>query len=346
MRIGTREVGPGHPVWIVAESGLNHGGDPELAVRMVYAAKDAGADAFKVQVFDEEEFATPWAEYEGHNQRELFARYRLSFDALRSIRDACDSCGLTFFGTPTDIRCAAVLDALGAPCYKVGSDDIVHIPFLRELGRRGKSIILSSGMATPEEITCAVDTLEDRVILPELDVALLHCVSLYPCPANRAQIGRMDGLRNAVTVVGISDHTDGYDIAPLAVAAGATIIEKHFTIDRGLPGPDNAFSADPAIFRAMVDGIRRAEAALAVSEQRPDSGMRILARRSTVAGRDYQAGETVDSLAYMRTGIPGGVSPWDGERMIGKRLKHAKGACEMMEWDDLLDWTESDRYGA
>ena len=320
MQIGDRQIGYGQPAWIVAELGVNHQGDVELAKEMVHAAKQSGADAVKIQAFTPEHFVSPRAMYKGESQLDLFARYALSDDSIRAISEECRSVGIEFFGTPDCLEHGKLLVECGAKVIKVGSDDLLTWPLLKELASFNLPMILSSGMADQGEVELTILNLnQSRWRRNEL--AVLVCTSLYPCPVESADLGRIadwsyeSGLD---VMVGYSDHTDSVNTAAYAVAAGAKIIEKHYTLDRALPGPDHAFSADPELFERMVRNVRECERSFRSPTVRPDVSMRQVARRSCVALRTIQKGECINEamMAYKRPGD--GVWPNEAYQLIGK----------------------------
>lgn len=333
MSLGSHVVGPGHPCLVVAEIGINHGGSLDTALEMVRSAAAAGADAVKVQAFSARSFCTPAATYKGERQIELFSRYELSAVVLSEIAEECQRKKVLFFGTPDSIEQARLLVSLGAPCLKVGSDDLVHVPLLRQLASLGLPLILSTGMATIDEICNALAEVDD------VPVILLHCVSTYPTPPRQANLRRMDSLSAHHRAVGYSDHTDGIEAAVGAVWAGACLVEKHFTLDRSAEGPDHAFSANPVQWAEMVRRIRMAELMRGTGEIDPGAAeleMRTIARRSIVAARKIAVGETVkpDMLAYKRPGD--GLSPAMAEQLLGRQIRRPLARDEQIREGDWL----------
>ena len=332
MKIGKRDVGHGHPCLIVAELGLNHGGKLDTALEMVRAVAEAGADAVKVQAFSTHTFTTDRAQYKGESQVKLFERYELSAIAFSVIADECKRLNLLFFGTPDSIEQANMLLAFGAPCLKVGSDDLVHLPLLAELATLGVPLILSTGMADEAEIA---EALLYTLAVPTI---LLHCVSEYPTQPIRANVARMQSLKDRFgQVVGYSDHTDGNAAALGAIWAGAHVIEKHFTLDRRESGPDHAFSADQRQLAALVHAARGVETMLGtgiIDPTEAEREMRVTARRSIVAPRAMKEGEEIKALAYKRPGD--GLSPAWASKILGHRITRALAADEPFREGD---WT-------
>jgi N,N'-diacetyllegionaminate synthase len=333
VSIGNRMVGPGQPCLVVAEIGINHGGSIDTALEMVRAAAAAGADCVKVQAFTASEFCTAKATYQGERQIDLFRRYELGAVAFSAIAKECGTLGIMFLGTPDSMEQARILVALGAPAIKIGSDDIVHIPLLRQLGTFGLPMILSTGMASLSEINRALEA------VGAVPVILLHCVSSYPTLPGQVNIRRMVNLGRHYRIIGYSDHTDGIEAAVGAVWAGACLIEKHFTLDRASAGPDHAFSADPKQWAEMVRRIRMAELMRGTGEIEPSSleePMRITARRSIVASRKIPMGEMITSgmLAYKRPG--NGLPPIHADMIIGKRARRTLAPDDQLREGDWL----------
>lgn len=320
--IGGHEIGDGRPL-VVAEAGVNHNGDPELALALVDAAAEVGADAVKFQTFRADALAlgsAPQATYQrerakARSQREMLAALELPIPMLADLRRRADERGIIFLSTPFDSESLAALLALGVPAIKISSGDLTNLPLLRDVARADLPLILSTGMATEEEV--------GRVLseLPGAAVILLHCTSAYPAPPSDANLRAMITLRERFGVpVGYSDHTDGIEVALAATALGAVMIEKHLTLDRSLPGPDHAASLDPTMFRRMRDGIRDVFDSLGdgVKQPRPsEEGMRAVARRSLVTARPIPAGHVLapNDLVAKRPGS--GISPMAVDRVVG-----------------------------
>lgn len=367
MKIGNREIGPGQPVFVVAESGLNHNGDLRTALEMVHVAEAAGADAFKVQCFSADCQAVPGAaSWQGEDQHAMFKRYEPTREFIEAIAEECKVVGITFFGTPDCLEHARWLLDAGSPCFKVGSDDLTNTPLIKALAEFGLPLILSTGMGGNADVIEASRVLfaeQRRQQWPEwhaagcpphdtqrfqrresgLDWVFLHCVSSYPTPPNRANIRRgfemvREPYDSAPTTWGYSDHTDGPVAAPLAVALGACLIEKHLTLDRSLPGPDHAFSADPAIFTEMVRRIREAEVMLGDGSLEPsdeEKALRPVARRSIVAREPMACGQfvTQEGLTYKRPGT--GLMPYEQDKLIGKALLRDVAKDEQIRLEDV-----------
>ncbi len=345
--VGGRRIGGGAPAFVVAEAGVNHNGDLTMALALVDAAADAGADAVKFQTFRTDALvsrAAPKAGYQvettgpDESQREMLARLELSPEAHAGLQARCAKRGVVFFSTPFDEGSADLLERLGVPVVKIPSGEITNLPFLRHVARKGRPLIVSTGMSTLEEVAAAVAAIRAAGDPP---LALLQCVSAYPAPPADTNLRAMDTLRERFAVpVGLSDHTLGLEVALAAVARGAAVVEKHLTLDKGLPGPDHRASLDPGEMAALVRGIRTVEAALGDGAKRPaasEMDTRRVARKSLVAARALRAGErlTADAVAIKRPGT--GIPPADLERALGRRLRRAVAADEVVEWSALED---------
>ena len=328
IEIAGRRIGAGHPCFIIAEAGVNHNGSVELALRLVDAAAEAGADAVKFQTWITELLVSPEAEladYQRANtggdqsQFAMLKALELSQDAFREIQAHCQRRGILFLSTPDEEQSADFLDSLGVPLLKVGSGELDNHRFLRHLAAKGRPIVLSTGMSELGEVEAAVAALGDAPF------ALLHCVSDYPAAAADCNLRVMQTLAARFGCpVGFSDHTMGLHIAVAAVARGACIVEKHLTLDRGMPGPDHRCSLPPAEFRAMVAAIREAESALGDGVKRPtksEQATREVVRKKLIAARDLSAGEILREADIDLRRSAGGLPAHALDRVIGRRLK-------------------------
>lgn len=345
ITISGRSVGQGVPVFIIAEVGVNHNGDASIARAMVDAIADAGADCVKFQTFSAEEFVnSPDEVYEYISQGqpvresmlEMFRRLELQRDEFAMLFEHARSRGLIPLSTPTDCQAVDLLDDLGAGAFKIGSDDLVYIPFLRYVADKGKPVILSTGMANEQDITRAVEAIRGR---GNEQIILLHCVSEYPTPPAHVNLRKMQTLRERFRVpVGFSDHSWGITAAIGAVALDACVIEKHFTLSREMPGPDHHFSADPTELDQLVKRIRELEESLGSPHLIPTSEereMAKLARRSVVAARVLEKGSilSMKDFIFQRPGT--GLLPFEIDRLIGKRLKHTLTKGEQLNMEML-----------
>lgn len=315
---------PDH-TYIIAEAGVNHNGHLDLALKLCDAAKEAGVDAVKFQTWKTEKIVapdTPTADYQARNigdetcsQFAMLKQLELSYDSFRAIRDYCREIGITFLSTPDEEDSLRFLvDVLDLPLIKVGSGEVTNIPYLRKIGQCHKPVILSTGMSTLEQVRRAYSTLEQA---GADGISLLHCTTNYPCPPDEVNLRAMLTLRDTFNCpVGYSDHTLGIEVPVAAVALGAQIIEKHFTLDRSMPGPDHAASLDPAGLKAMVTAIRNIEQALGDGVKRPNNSELAIAtvvQKSIVASRHIAKGETLteDNLTVKRVGGQLSASDWD-----------------------------------
>jgi N,N'-diacetyllegionaminate synthase len=344
VTIGRRTIGAGEPVLVIAEVGVNHDGDVATAMALVDAAADAGAEAVKFQTFDSSALATPGADLaayqrergtEAASQREMLARLELGADEFARIAAHCRERGVLFLSTPFDLGSAALLAELGVPAFKVGSGELTNLPFLRTLSDYGLPLLVSTGMATLDEVGAAVETVGQGTA----PLVLLHCVSSYPAPAGEANLRAISTLRRAFGVpVGYSDHCMGAEVTLAAVALDACVIERHLTLDRDRPGPDHAMSMEPDELAQLISRIREVEASLGTGQKEPQPSeleTRVVARRSLVAARSLPAGATLtaDALAIKRPGD--GLAPDRLQEIIGRRLRRALDVDEQLREADL-----------
>ncbi len=308
--IAGRKIGPGNPCFLIAEAGVNHNGRLRLAKRLVEAAAEAGADAVKFQTFRTEKLVS----VAGKSQREMLRRLELSEQDHRALWDYCRERAILFLSTPFEEGSADFLGNLGVAAFKIPSGEVTNLPFLGHLARKGRPLILSTGMSMLEEVKQAVEAIHregnDRLIL-------LHCVSSYPADPSEANLRAIQTLRGIFDLpVGYSDHTMGIEVALAAVALGACVIEKHVTLNRRLPGPDQHASLEPAELKALVKGIRAVESALGHGRKEPvpsEQATAAVARKSLVSVKPIPAGSrlTSDLIAIQRpgTGLPPAMLP-------------------------------------
>ena len=336
------------PVYVIAEAGVNHDGDVDAALRLIDAAADAGADAIKFQTFDPEALASaaaPRAAYQateedaGADQLGMLRRLALPDAAWPRLQAHARKRGITFFSTPFDDGAADLLDRLDVPAFKVGSGELTNLPFLSRLAGYGRPILLSTGMATMDEVAAAVDAISAGGGPP---IALLHCVSAYPADPADANLRAITTMRRAFGVpVGWSDHTLGLETATTAVAHGASLIEKHLTLDRDRSGPDHRASLEPDAFTSLVAAIRSVEASLGTGVKAPVAAEREIAsvaRRSLHWRRDLEAGAVVatDDLAALRPAT--GFSPGRTLEIVGRRTTRRVRAGTQVTASDLEGW--------
>lgn len=327
---------------IIAEAGVNHNGDIELAKKMIEEAAVAGADYIKFQTFKAERLLrknTEKAAYqkattdETETQYEMIKRLELSESDFRLLKSHCEAHNIGFLSSPFDNESVDFLHALGVDFFKIPSGEIVNVPYLRQIGRTGKPVVLSTGMSTLGEIEFALDILRES---GTTDIAVLHCNTEYPTPYPDVHLHAMRSIKHAFhTKVGYSDHTIGIEVPIAAIALGAEIIEKHFTLDKDLPGPDHAASVSPEELKRMVEAIRNTERALGkgIKRRSPSESANITAvRKSIVAAANIQKGQVMDEdhLATMRPGS--GVSPILWDLVVGSTAHRDYSPGDMIEF--------------
>lgn len=331
IKVGNKAVGDGAPTFIVAEAGLNHNGDLKLAKRLVQKAAEVGADAVKFQTFVTENFISRQSALFN-----VFKKLELSFEDFQEIAESAKNAGIMFMSTALDMESADFLEKLNVPAFKVASGDLTNLPFLEYLANKRKPLIVSTGMATLGEVEEAVDVIN---LTGNKKIVLLHCVSTYPAELNDVNLRSIYTLKQAFQVpVGFSDHTTSILTPVAAVAVGAAIIEKHFTLSKKLPGPDHRSSFEPNQFGEMVKNIRKVEKALGSPKKKlvaAEIKIRELARRSLVAKVDIPAGTriTEDMLSIKRPGT--GVPPKYKKVMIGKIAQTDIKQDQVLTWDNL-----------
>ena len=342
ITINNRKIGPGYPTYIIAEMSANHNQNFEQAVKIIEAAKNAGADAVKLQTYtpdtltidcDNEYFRIKGTIWEGKN---LYALYREAYTPWEwqpKLKEIADKLALDLFSTPFDPTAVDFLEHMEVPAYKVASFEVVDLPLLRKIARKNRPVIMSTGMATISEIDEAVQTVRRAGVS---DLALLKCTSAYPAPIEEMNLRTIPHLAEAFGVPsGLSDHTMGSSVPLVAVTLGACIIEKHLTLSRKEMGPDSAFSMEPREFREMVMDVRTAEKALGevryeVTENEKDSR---LLRRSLFVVKDMQAGEqfTEENIRSIRPGH--GLPPKYQKKIIGQRAAKDLDRGTPLDWD-------------
>lgn len=308
---------------IIAEAGVNHNGDINIAKKLCLAAKEAGADVVKFQTWVTEKIITPnvkQADYQAENtgntqsQFDMLKALELSYDDYREIKRYCEEIGIVFASTADEPDSLDFLVDLGIPFIKIGSGEIGNIPYLRYMGSKKMPVILSTGMGSLGDVELSIKALRDG---GATDITLLHCTTSYPCPYEDVNLKAMDTLKSAFgTVVGFSDHTEGIEMAIAAVARGAKIIEKHFTLDRSMEGPDHKASTEPDEFKTMVNAIRNVEVALGNGIKSPTAAEREISKvvlKRIVARKDIAKGQFIheDDICVKRNdvGLPANV--WD-----------------------------------
>lgn len=333
-------------VYVIAEAGVNHNGSLTRALEMIKAAREAGADAVKFQAWRAENLVTRSAEKaayqaentgEGGSQLEMLKGLELAAEDHTVLRDACVKAGIDYMCSPFDLPSVDLLVELGVSAIKVPSGEITNLPFLRKIGAAGCDVILSTGMSDTDEIGDALNVLTNAGT-PLAKIVVLHCNTEYPTPFEDVNLLAMPAIAEQFGVaVGYSDHTPGIEVPVAAAALGAKIVEKHFTLDRSLPGPDHLASLEADELAAMVTAIRHIETALGSSEKKPtpsETKNIAIARRSIVAGRDIRAGETLDetNLAVKRPGT--GISPMRWDQIVGTKAGRDYAADDLIEQEE------------
>lgn len=327
-------------VFIIAEAGVNHNGKLDLALRLVDAAKEAGVDCIKFQTFKSEKLVSRTAkkaEYQRQatgesSQQDMLKKLELSYDEFITLKEYCDKVGICFLSTPFDFESISFLESINVPFWKIPSGEVTNYPYLEMLAKTRKPIVMSTGMCEMCEIEDAIRVLRDN---GASSITLLHCNTEYPTPFEDVNLRAMKTIRDAFCLeVGYSDHTKGIEVPIAAVAMGATIIEKHFTLDRNMEGPDHKASLEPDELKQMVLSIRNIEKALGNGDKRvsPSEKKNIaVARKSIVAAKRIRMGEelTVDNLTVKRPG--NGISPMKWKEVLGKK------AARDFEEDELIE---------
>jgi len=328
---------------IIVEAGVNHNGSVDLAKSLIEEAALAGADIVKFQTFKANKLVTnsaPKAEYqiknagESESQFEMIKRLELTNEMHAELINHCKLSGVQFLSTGFDIESNQYLFDLNIPFFKVPSGELTNLPYLRHIGSFGKKIVLSTGMANLSEIEAAIDVVEQSGI-PREKITVLHCTTEYPTPMEDVNLLAMVNIGKAFGVnVGYSDHTPGIEVPIAAVALGATVIEKHFTLDRNLPGPDHRASLEPDELKAMVQGIRNVEKALGDGIKRPSPSElknKPIARKSIVAACPIKAGEAFSEENLMAKRPGTGISPMRWDEVIGRAASRDFSEDELIE---------------
>jgi N-acetylneuraminate synthase/N,N'-diacetyllegionaminate synthase len=345
VTIGTRRIGGHEPCFVIAEAGVNHNGDLATAIKLIDVAARAGADAVKFQTFSADRVASasaPKAAYQKvttaaeESQHAMLKRLELPPQAYGTLMNHCNERAIMFLSSPFDEQAADLLDSLGVAALKVPSGEIVNLAYLQHVAHKRRPLIVSTGMSTLEEVRTAVDTIRaagnDQIVL-------LHCLSDYPADPAEANLRAMAAMADACNCpVGFSDHTKGQAVAIAAVALGAAAIERHFTLDRNLPGPDHRASLEPAELTAMVRDIRLTEAALGHGRKVPQPSElenRAIVRKSIAAARDLAAGAVLQAadVVMLRPGT--GLAPAVLPQLLGRTVRVAVASGTLMSWEML-----------
>lgn len=327
--------------FIIAEAGVNHNGSFELAKQLVDKAVWAGADCIKFQTFNSKNLVSKnaqKAEYQkkatdsSESQLDMLKKLELSKVEFIELREYCNQKGIMFLSTPFDLESIDFLASIGVKTWKVPSGEITNYPFLRAIGKRKESVIMSTGMCSLDEVRDAIEVLKT---FGTSDITLLHCTTEYPAPYDSVNLKAMLTLQNEFGFnVGYSDHTNGIEIPVAAVAMGATVIEKHFTLDKNMEGPDHKASLEPEELKQMVQSIRNVELALGDGIKKPSEAEKkniSIARKSIVAACDIKKGEVFTEKNLTAKRPCNGISPMKWEGVLGKIAKRNFSEDELIE---------------
>ena len=330
------------PVFVIVEAGVNHNGQIEIAKQLIKEAKSVGANAIKFQTFKADKLVTATAQKadyqqvttdQNQSQYEMLKSLELSEKDHRILKTHCQELDILFLSTPFDEDSADFLESLNLPLFKISSGDLTNHPFLAHLAKKKKPMILSTGMSTLGDVDAALNVIAEN---GNPEVSLLHCVTEYPAPYDQINLKAMQTLRQAFQVpVGYSDHTLGIEISLAAVALGASIIEKHLTLDKTMAGPDHRASLEPQEFKKMVESIRHIEQALGDGIKKPaECELRNMsvARKSLVVARPIKKGErfTKENVAIKRPGT--GLSPSLWDYVLGSTATHDYSTDDLIQW--------------
>ncbi len=350
IQIGKHLVGEGQPVFVIAEAGVNHNGSLEMALRLIDVAADAGADAVKFQTFKSEELAAASAEmadYQKQNlgmeesQLAMLKKLELRETDYPALLERCRQRGILFMSTPHSGQGSLdFLMRLGVPAIKFGSGELTNLPLLRSAARYGRPLLLGTGMATMQEVVEAAEVMKAA---GARDVVFLHCTSNYPCRISEVNLRAMKSMADALGApVGYSDHTLGIQVPIMAVGMGAIVIEKHFTLDKHLPGPDHVCSLEPHELKEMISQIRKAEKIMGSDIKQPNGSeyaTMAVARKSLVTSAPVRAGElfTPANLTIKRPGT--GLLPKMYDRVLMQRAARDIAADAVLSADDIEGWS-------
>ncbi len=342
---------------IIAEAGVNHNGDLEIAKQLIEVAANAGADIVKFQTFKAENLVSKAAKKAAYQQRNMnsetvdnqinsqddsqlamLKKLELSQAMHAELITHCEKCNIKFLSTAFDLESLQFLCDLGLDIFKIPSGEITNLPYLQHIGSFGKKIILSTGMATLQEIEEALTVLQKAGAAKET-ITVLHCTTEYPTPMDEVNLNAMLTIKNTFGVaIGYSDHTEGIEIATAAVALGATIIEKHFTLDKNMSGPDHKASLEPQELKAMVQAIRNIEQAMGNGTKQPSPSEQkniAIARKSIHLQTNLAKGHILTATDLIMKRPATGISPMEMEKIIGKKLNKPKQEDDILVWEDV-----------
>lgn len=344
IKLGSRCIGEGHPCFIIAEAGVNHNGDIALAKKLIDIAADSNADAVKFQTFKADKIVSESAEKaeyqkcktkENESQYQMLKKLELLESDFKELKAYAETKNILFLSTPFDKESADFLDNIGVPLFKIASGEITNLPFLQHIAKKKKPVILSTGMATLGEIEEALDTLIKEGLE---NIILLHCITSYPAKMKDANLKVMETLRSSFKLpVGLSDHTLGINVAVASRALNACVIEKHFTLDKKLPGPDHSASLEPAELKLLVEGIRDIEIALGDGIKKPtqeEENIKKFARKKIVAATDILKNTVIteEMVNIKRIGTEEGLLPKYLNTILGRKTRFDIKANSPITW--------------
>ncbi len=340
--IGERVIGPGCGVFVVAEIGTNHNGSVNQAMKLIDAAAEAGAEAVKFQSFRADRLLIASQDRNvrradgSESDYQRLKRCELSWENQAKLKKHADQRGVLFFSTPFDEDSADFLDSLGVPVFKIASSDINHVPLLQHVASKGKPILLSTGMSYLNEVADAIWNLRSG---GAVEIVLMHCVSSYPAAPKQMNLRALQTLQSHFELpAGLSDHSEGIQIALAAAALGAVVLEKHFTWDKGALGPDHKASIDPGELKLLIRNLRDVEAGLGDGRKKPaeaEEECRFFSRRSIVSAVDIRAHELIAPWMLTFKRPASGLEPRHWEKLIGMKARRNISKDTILQWEDL-----------
>jgi len=331
IKIKNRRIGDNNPAFIVAEAGINHNGNVKIAKKLIDEAKEAGADAIKFQTFKAIDLAVPGSAF-----FKTFKKVELDSTDFKEISDHAKARGIIFFSTPFSENAVNLLTKMHVPCFKISSGDLIHIPLLKYVAKKKKPIVISTGMANLKEVEKAVNTIESE---NNKKIIIMHSISSYPTPANDVCLKAIHTLKQKFPYpIGFSDNGGGIEIPSLSVALGAKIVEKHFTLNKKMKGPDQFFSANPKELKLLVKQIKKIEMLIGDGKKEPKPSEHknlVLARRSITSNISISKGEKIHLNMIVIRRPAKGIKPENLKKVLNKRAKKNISAYKPITWNDL-----------
>lgn len=332
VSIENKKIGNSHPTYFVAEAGLNHNGDLKIAKQLIDEAFNCGADAIKFQTYKTSEFLTKDSEY-----FDFFKNVELSYEEFKELNDYSKNVGITFFSSPFDIESAEFLIQLGIPCFKIASSDLTNHPLIQKVAKTETPLIISTGLSTMKEVEDAVNTCLHE---GNNKIILLHCVANYPTLPNEVNLSSMETIRKKFNVpVGFSDNGDSSLVDIVAVSMGANIIERHFTLDKNLEGPDHSFSIEPKSLKVLIEQIRQIELMKGDGikvPQKSEKENRDAIRKSIYANKDICKGESLEGASISVKRPVKSIQPKFLNDLIGRKVNRDIKKDKPINWQDLV----------